>query len=231
MSRIGVLVVAYNAENTLRSVLDRIPPDFVGRIERVLVADDHSEDQTYQVGLAHRDENRELPLTVIRQPRNLGYGGNQKAGYRWAIENGLDIVVLLHGDGQYAPEMLPEMVAPLERGEADAVFGSRLMERGAALRGGMPLYKYVGNRVLTTAQNRLSGMDLTEWHSGYRSYSIAALAEIPLELDDDGFNFDTQIILQLHEAGKRIAEVPIPTYYGDEICYVNGIPYAMNCVR
>jgi glycosyltransferase involved in cell wall biosynthesis len=230
MKRIGILVVAYNAATTLASVLDRIPKDFVPKITKILVNDDHSQDSTYLVGVGYQ-QLTDLPLEVFRHPVNLGYGGNQKSGYRWAIEHGLDIVVLLHGDGQYAPEQLPDMVAPLERDECDAVFGSRTMVEGAARAGGMPLYKYVGNRILTSFQNRVAGMDLTEWHSGYRAYSVAALRELPFERNSDGFDFDTEIILQLHEAGKRITEIPIPTYYGDEICYVNGMRYAGDVTR
>ncbi|HEX5586101.1 MAG TPA: bifunctional glycosyltransferase/class I SAM-dependent methyltransferase, partial [Acidimicrobiia bacterium] len=169
--------------------------------------------------------------TVVRHPQNLGYGGNQKWGYQYAMDHGWDIVVLLHGDGQYAPEMLAEMVAPIEEGRAEAVFGSRIMEPGEARKGGMPAYKYLGNRVLTTMQNKVAGTQLTEWHSGYRAYSVDALRSLPLAPNDDGFNFDTQIILQLHEAGHRIAEIPIPTYYGDEICYVDGIKYAKDVTR
>ena len=229
--RIGILVVAYNAATTLAQTLDRIPADFRPRISKVLVGDDHSQDSTYLVGLGWREMNSDLDLEIIRHDTNLGYGGNQKAGYRWAIEQGLDIVVLLHGDGQYAPEQLPQMVAPLERDEADAVFGSRMMEAGQARRGGMPLYKYAGNRILTSVENKLAGLELTEWHSGYRAYSVAALASLPFERNSDGFDFDTEIIIQLKESGKRIVEVPIPTYYGDEICYVNGLKYAKDIVE
>jgi glycosyltransferase involved in cell wall biosynthesis len=231
MKRIGVLVVAYNASSTLASVLDRIPRDFMPRISRILVNDDFSADSTYLVGLGYQQLEPSVPLEVIRQPRNLGYGGNQKAGYRWAIEHDLDIVVLLHGDGQYAPELLPDIVAPLEREECDAVFGSRMLEKGAARRGGMPAYKFLGNRVLTAFENKVAGLDLSEWHSGYRAYSVRALSEVPFERNSDGFSFDTEIILQLHEAGHRIKEVPIPTYYGDEICYVNGMAYARDVAR
>jgi glycosyltransferase involved in cell wall biosynthesis len=230
MKRIGVLVVAYNASSTLAPVLDRIPPDIRNRLSDVLVCDDHSDDATYLVGLGYGQVRTDLPLTVVRNSRNLGYGGNQKSGYEWAISHGLDIVVLLHGDGQYAPECLPQMLAPLERDEADAVFGSRMMDRRAALRGGMPRYKYVGNRILTRVQNAVVGLDLSEWHSGYRAYSVSALRDIPLASNSDGFDFDTEVIIQLHEAGKRIVEVPIPTYYGDEICHVNGIGYARDVV-
>jgi glycosyltransferase involved in cell wall biosynthesis len=231
MLRIGILVVAYNAESTITAVLDRIPREFRPRIDAVLIADDYSQDATYERGLEYQAANSDLPITVIRRPRNLGYGGNQKAGYRWALEHGLDVVVLLHGDGQYAPELLADIVAPIESGDADAVFGSRMMHPGEARRGGMPLYKLLGNQILTRMQNAVVGEDLSEWHSGYRAYRVAALGAIPFELNDDGFNFDTQIILQLHEAGKSIREIPIPTYYGDEICYVNGLKYAGEVTR
>jgi glycosyltransferase involved in cell wall biosynthesis/ubiquinone/menaquinone biosynthesis C-methylase UbiE len=231
VKRIGVLVVAYNAASTLAPVLDRIPRDFLPRISKIIVNDDFSADATYLVGLGYRQLSPDLPLEVIRHARNLGYGGNQKAGYRWAIEQDLDIVVMLHGDGQYAPELLPEMVAPLERDDCDAVFGSRMLDKGAARRGGMPAYKWIGNRILSVFENKIAGLDLSEWHSGYRAYSVAALKEIPFDRNDDGFAFDTEIIIQLHEAGKRIVEIPIPTYYGDEICYVNGLAYARDVTR
>jgi 2-polyprenyl-3-methyl-5-hydroxy-6-metoxy-1,4-benzoquinol methylase len=219
------LVVAYNAASTLSRVLDRLPASFRARVAEILVCDDASDDGTYHVGLEYQAQT-DLPLSVIRHPRNLGYGGNQKAGYRWAIENQLDIVVLLHGDGQYAPEVIEELLLPLEAGDADAVFGSRMVPAGSARLGGMPIYKYVGNRILTRYSNLMAGMSLSEWHSGYRAYRVAALDDIPFESNSDGFDFDTQIILQFHEAEKKIVEVPIPTYYGDEICYVNGLRYA-----
>ena len=228
--RIGILVVAYNAGSTLASVLDRIPQGFRSRISEVLVCDDASQDSTYYVGLGYKQVS-DLPLTVVRHEHNLGYGGNQKAGYRMAIERGLDIIVLLHGDGQYAPECLPAIVAPLERGECDAVFGSRMMVKGQARKGGMPLYKYAGNRILTAFENRMLGTNLSEFHSGYRAYRVSTLAQIPFEANTDGFAFDTEIIIQLIDAGKRIAEIPIPTYYGSEICYVNGLKYARDVTR
>ena len=229
--RIGVLVVAYNAETTIAQVLDRIPREFVPRIDSVLVADDASQDGTFEAGIAYQQRNSDLPLIVIKRPENLGYGGNQKAGYQWAIDHGLDIVVLLHGDGQYAPEYLPRMVQPLVDGEADAVFGSRIMIKGGARGGGMPLYKFLGNKILTLTENLLVGTRLSEWHSGYRAYSVAALRDVPFAGNSDVYDFDTQIIVQLHHAGKRIVEIPIPTFYGDEISYVNGTRYAKDITR
>lgn len=229
MATIGVVIVAYNAATTLARVLDRIPPEFRGRIDGLFIGDNHSEDSTFLVGLGYKTLDNDFPVTVVRHPRNLGYGGNQKAGYQWAMEQGFDIVVLLHADGQYAPEFLPQIVAPLERGECDAVFGSRMMNRGDALRGGMPLYKYVGNIVLSRIENAVAGMNLTEWHSGYRAYSVAALRDLPLDRAADGFDFDSQIILQLKEAKKSITELAIPTFYGDEISHVAGMAYARRC--
>ena len=165
-------------------------------------------------------------MTVLRNEYNQGYGGNQKVGYAFAIREGFDFVAMMHGDGQYAPEELPKLVAPLRDGQADAVFGSRMMTRFGAIKGGMPLYKFVGNRILTRTQNLLLGTSLTEFHSGYRVYSVAALQKIPYRLNSNVFHFDTEIIIQLINAGQRIVELPIPTYYGDEICRVNGMKYA-----
>jgi glycosyltransferase involved in cell wall biosynthesis/protein-L-isoaspartate O-methyltransferase len=224
--KIGVMVVAYNAETTIASVLDRIPSDAREAVAEILVLDDHSADRTLAATEAYAAEHPDLPITAIRHPRNLGYGGNQKSGYRYARDHGWDVVVMLHGDGQYAPEALLSMVAPIVEGRADAVFGSRMMDPVGARLGGMPTYKRAGNRVLTQIQNRLTGMQLTEWHSGYRAYRVEVLDEAGLEANSDGFDFDTEIILQLHAAGARIVEIPIPTFYGDEICYVNGFAYA-----
>jgi 2-polyprenyl-3-methyl-5-hydroxy-6-metoxy-1,4-benzoquinol methylase len=229
--RIGILVVAYNAESTLRATLDRVPVDFRERIAEVIVLDDASQDDTFAHGQAWAAQPGAPSTLVVRHTKNLGYGGNQKAAYKLALERGLDIMVLLHGDGQYAPELLPEMVGPLVRGECDAVMGSRMMEKGSARRGGMPLYKLFGNRILTRVENAMLGTELTEFHSGYRAYSASALREIPFEHNTDGFDFDTQIIVQLLHTGKRILEIPIPTFYGDEICYVNGLRYAKDVVK
>lgn len=229
--RIGILVVAYNAESTLEAVLDRIPSDVAGLVEAVLVCDDASVDQTHEIALAYQRRSDRLPLHVVRHPVNLGYGGNQKAGYRLACEMGLDVIVLLHGDGQYAPEVMMDILRPLTEGTADAVFGSRMIDRGAALKGGMPLYKYIGNKILTRYQNAMAGLSLSEWHSGYRAYRTSTLASLPLATYSDGFDFDTQIILGLADVSADFVEVPIPTYYGDEICYVDGMKYARDLFR
>ena len=230
--RIGIFIVAYNALTTLSKVLKRITPDVWQNVEQVVVFDDASDDATYELAVGIQAMTNVPKLRVLKHPRNLGYGGNQKAGYRYFIEQGFDVVVLLHGDGQYAPELLSHMYAPLIRDEADAVFGSRMMKDfGGPLKGGMPVYKYVGNRVLTAFENRALGLHLTEFHSGYRAYNVHALANIKLDKLTDDFHFDTEIIIKLHHQNFRIVEVPIPTFYGDEICRVNGPKYAKAIVR
>ena len=231
-ARIMVLVVAYDAESTLPRVLDRIPPDVLAKVEQIVVFDDASRDSTYQVGQRYRGADRpaSAKLRVFRNPVNLMYGGNQQRGYLYALEQGFDIVVLLHGDGQYAPEVMDRLIAPLESGAADMVMGSRMMVPGAARKGNMPLYKYVGNKILTTLENALAGTRLSEFHSGYRAYRVDALRRVPVGRMTTNWHFDTQIILAFVRQGFRIIEVPIPTYYGDEICHVNGIPYALNCI-
>ena len=230
--RLLIFIVAYNAERTIEKTLRRIPAERLeGYDVEVLVIDDSSKDRTFEEGETLR-RNAALPykLTVLFNPVNQGYGGNQKIGFHYAMEQGFHFVALVHGDGQYAPECLPELLAPLAAGEADAVFGSRMMTRDGARKGGMPLYKFVGNRILSYWQNRLLRANLSEFHSGYRLYSVEALRQIPFHLNSNVFHFDTEIIIQLLVAEQRIKELPIPTYYGDEICHVDGIKYAKDVI-
>jgi len=230
--RLLILIVAYNAESTLTTVLDRLPAAVLSEFDcEVLVIDDASDDGTFEHGLSYRQSHADLPLTVMRNQSNQGYGGNQKVGYAYAVHEGFDIVALVHGDGQYAPEELPDLLAPIVEGTADAVFGSRMLVRGAARRGGMPLYKLLGNRLLSRAQNTLAGARLSEWHSGYRLYRVSTLASVRYAVNSNDFGFDTEIILQLLNAGARITERAIPTYYGDEICRVDGLRYAAQVMR
>jgi len=228
--RIGIFIIAYNAVNHLNKTIARIPPDVYEQVEEIFVIDDCSQDNSYYAALGYKAQFDVKKLTVHRNEKNQGYGGNQKVGYQYAVDRGFDIVALIHGDGQYAPEALPGLLEPLAKGEADMVFGSRMSQPSRALKGGMPLYKFVGNRVLTFLQNKLSGLKLSEYHSGYRLYSVHALKKIPFQSFTNNWHFDTQIILAMTERNLRIVERPIPTYYGDEICHVNGIPYAMHCV-
>lgn len=227
----AIVVVAYEAESTITDVLDRIPPNVARRIGAIFVSDDGSSDQTTAEARRWATKRPEVRIDVVRQPRNLGYGGNQRVCYAWAQDKGFDHVVMLHGDGQYAPELVASILEPLLVGDADAVFGSRMLSRNGARRGGMPAYKRVGNRVLTAVQNRLTGLELSEWHSGYRAYSTAMLRKVDMGSLSSDFDFDTQIILALHRNGARFHEIAIPTFYGDEKCRVNGLRYAGQVVR
>jgi len=229
--RILIFIVAYNAEKTISDVLHRIPASLRNKNVEVLVIDDFSRDETFSKGLAYQNPEEDFRITVLRTPENQGYGGNQKLGYHYAIDHGFDIVALVHGDGQYAPEKLPDLLGPFFKDEADAVFGSRMINRQDALKGGMPLYKWLGNQVLTRFQNALLGTHFSEFHSGYRLYSTDALRQIPFERNSNDFHFDTEIIIQLVWKKLRITELPIPTYYGDEICHVNGMKYAWDVAR
>src|ERR1039457_6523901 len=188
--RIGILIVTYNAVTTLKKVLKRITPNVWKNVEVVAIFDDASPDATYELAVGIK-ASIDLPkLKVLKHSKNLGYGGNQKAGYQYFIERGFDVVVLLHGDGQYAPEILAHLYRPIVDGTADAVFGSRMMKTyGGPLKGGMPLYKYTGNRILTVFENGSLGMDLTEFHSGYRAYNLHALKEIDFSKMTDKFHF------------------------------------------
>src|SRR5262245_39375223 len=213
-TRVLIFIVAYNAERTIEAVLRRIPTELAQYDTEILIIDDSSSDATFErAQILEKTQQLSIPLTVLFNPVNQGYGGNQKIGFHYAIRKKFDVVALLHGDGQYAPERLPQLIEPLAAGNAEAVFGSRMMESGNALRGGMPYYKYVGNKVLTRIQNRILGSSLSEFHSGYRVYSVEALNRIPFDRNTNEFHFDTEIIVQFLRAGMRIHELPIPTFY------------------
>ena len=230
--RLLIFIPAYHAETTIAGVIRRIPCALLDRFDvDVLIVDDSSRDLTFAKGLeAAKPASVPFNVRVLYNPVNQGYGGNQKIGYRYAIDNGYDLVALLHGDGQYAPESLPDLLEPFQKPAVAAVFGSRMLTPGGARRGGMPLYKFAGNKILTAIQNRLLRSSLSEFHSGYRIYSVPALQSLPFERNSADFHFDTEIIIQLLIARRLIVERPIPTYYGDEICRVNGLKYARNVV-
>lgn len=227
--RIGIFVIAYNAESHIEKTLGRIPEAVWQKLTVVYIVDDCSSDETTLKALDFHHPHS-AKIVVIRNRVNLRYGGNQKLGYQWAIDQQLDIVVMLHADGQYAPEFLEQMYTPIMNDEADVVIGSRMMTAKTALQGGMPKYKYYGNKILTRIQIALTGLKLSEYHSGYRAYSVKYLKSIPFWENSNEWHFDTQILLQNYQVNARIKELPIPTYYGDEICHVNGISYGLNCV-
>jgi glycosyltransferase involved in cell wall biosynthesis len=223
VEKIQVVMPAYNAAKTIKSVYERLPPEAVAAVDKFIVVDDGSADNTQEVVAELLKKYR---IELIAHEKNRGYGGAQKTGYNRAKELGADIVVLLHSDGQYAPELLLEMVKPVREGKADIVGGSRI-KGGKALEGGMPLLKYVGNRFLTALENLVFGMDVTTYHSGYKVYSRKALEKIGYMRYSDNFYFDSEMYVGAKRNGLRIAEVPIPTRYAGEKSYLNPWTYGL----
>ncbi len=219
LGKVVIYVPAYNAAATLPRVLDRIPEGVRSRVHEILVVDNNSEDNTYLVAAGYREMNGVYNLQVLRNESNLGYGGSQKLAYRRAMDQSLRGVAMLHGDAQYAPEIIGDLLTPILNGEADMVFGSRMS--GDPRQGGMPLIRYLGNRFLTAVQNRFLGTHISEFHSGYRVYSVEALRKVPFERLSSDYHFDTEILILFVDQKLRIAEMPIPTHYGEEKNYVN----------
>lgn len=221
--RLVVVMPAYNAQSTLERTWREIPAGFV---DEVIVVDDASRDET--VAAAER-----LGLRVIRHPRNRGYGGNQKTCYLEALRAGADVVVMLHPDYQYTPQLVPALASMVAVGTYDVVLGSRILG-GSARRGGMPLYKYVFNRMLTLIQNLLISAKLSEYHTGYRAFSRDVLLRLPLEENGDDFVFDNEMIAQAHYFGFRIGELSCPTRYEPEsssISFARSVRYGLGVLR
>lgn len=208
--KIIVVMPAYNAARTLSKTVGEIPRDIV---DEILLVDDASGDETVETA-------RELDLTVFRHDRNFGYGRNQKTCYREALTRGADIVVMLHPDYQYSPNLIVPMAGMIAYGEYDAVLGSRILGKGA-LEGGMPVYKYIANRFLTLAQNLLISQKLSEYHTGFRAFRRDVLENLPLETNSDDFVFDNEMIAQTVFFGYRVGEISCPTRYFAEASSIN----------
>jgi glycosyltransferase involved in cell wall biosynthesis len=221
--RICVVLPAYNAGRTLEATFAEIPLDVV---DDVILVDDASTDDTLEVA-------RKLGIFAVAHGRNTGYGGNQKTCYHLALERGADIVIMLHPDYQYSPKLLLPMAAMLCSGYFDVVLGSRILGVGA-LAGGMPMYKYVSNRVLTLVQNILLGHKLSEYHTGYRGFTRAVIASLPLERNSDDFIFDNQMLSQVIYKGFRVGEISCPTKYFPEASSINfrrSVVYGLGVLR
>lgn len=212
--KIAIYIPAYNASHTVPLVLDRIPLEIKEKVSEIIVVDNASKDNTYLTVVGYKHEKNMHNLKIIRNRENKGYGGSQKLAYQYCLEKGYDVVAMLHGDAQYAPECLPNLIGPVEKGEADLVFGSRIT--GNPIKGGMPLWKFIGNKVLTKFENFALGTNISEFHSGYRVFSCEALKKVPFDLCSNEYYFDTEILIQFHLAGLRIGERTIPTHYGKE---------------
>jgi glycosyltransferase involved in cell wall biosynthesis len=204
--KVIAVLPAMNAANTLERIVRAIPRDFV---DEVILVDDHSSDET-------RTLAKELPLDLIWHPHNAGYGANQKTCYLEALQREADVVVMLHPDGQYEPELIPAMCAPIIAGEADLVLGSRFAEPGMAIANGMPRWKYLVNRALTTLENRIMGTRLSEAHTGYRAYSRGFLLTVPFLRNANDFSFDSEMLMEAAAFGMRILEVPARARYVED---------------
>jgi glycosyltransferase involved in cell wall biosynthesis len=204
--RVVVVMPARQAAATLAKTFAAIPQEVV---DEVILVDDSSTDDT--VSLA-----RSLPVHVVWHPHQVGYGGNQKTCYLEALQHDADVVVMLHPDGQYEAELIPSMIGPIVRGEADLVLGSRLLEPGAAIAAGMPRWKLVANRFLTVIENRIMGTSLSEAHTGYRAYSRRLLLTVPFLRNSHDFAFDSELLFQASHFGFAIAEVPARCRYFEE---------------
>jgi glycosyltransferase involved in cell wall biosynthesis len=204
--RVVIVMPAYNAAQTLERTYADIPHDIVSRI---ILVDDVSKDETVDIA-------RQLGLDVIIHAQNRGYGGNQKTCYREALDRGADIVVMLHPDYQYDPRLVPMMLLPLQLGSLDVMLGSRVRTRRECLQSGMPLYKYLGNRMLTLIENICLGQNMGEFHSGFRAYRREVLETIPFERFSDDFVFDSQLLVSAIDAGFRLGEIPVPVRYMPE---------------
>lgn len=220
--RVVVVMPAYNAEKTLEQTVAQVDRDIV---DDIVLVDDHSQDGTAKLAA-------DLGLHTIRHERNMGYGGNQKSCYTAALKLGADIVVMVHPDYQYTPKLIPVLASALAVGEFDVVLGSRILS-GGALKGGMPIYKYIANRLLTLAQNLFTGMKLSEYHTGYRAFTRQVLETLRLEHNSDDFVFDNQMLMQIDMAGFRIAEVTCPTRYFAEASSIGlrrSARYGLGCL-
>ena len=201
-----VVMPALNAARTLETTVAAIPRDFV---DEIILVDDRSTDETLKIA-------RTLGVHVVWHPHTVGYGGNQKTCYLEALQRGAEIVVMLHPDGQYEPSLIPKLIAPIADDRADLVLGTRMAERGAARDAGMPLYKRVANRALTTVENRVLRTDLTDLHTGYRAYGRELLLTVPFLRNAIDFSFDSELLMQASQFGFRIAEVPAKTRYFED---------------
>lgn len=221
--KIIVVMPAYNAGKTIESVFERIPKAAYKRISKFVVVNDGSTDGTKLVVTNRLMKKYRNRILLLNHESNRGYGGAQKTGFSKALQLGADIAVLLHSDGQYAPEILLDMIEPIENERADVVFASRFL--GNPLKGNMPLVRFAGNRILTYLANLVSGARLSEWHSGYRAYSGKALRATNFGANSDKFEFDSEIILQCAEKRLKIIEIPMATHYGSEKSYLRPLDY------
>jgi len=231
--KVLIFIPSFNVEKKIGKVLKKIPKTILRKYNvKILIIEDNSKDKTLNViKKIMKNKNRKFKINLIINKKNKGYGGVQKIAFNYAIKKNFKYIVMLHGDNQYPADKLLRLIKPLVTNKFDAVFGSRMINSFDALRGGMPLYKYIGNITLTFFQNLFLSSNLSEFHSGYRSYKVSSLKKIKFRNNTNDFHFDTEIIIQFLKKGFVIKEISMPTHYGDEISHLKSIPYGLNIVR
>jgi glycosyltransferase involved in cell wall biosynthesis len=228
VKKILIIMPAYNAGKTIERVFARIPDYVKKRVGKYVVVNDGSSDNT-EAALA-RLERQYPDLVVLKHEKNRGYGAAEKTLLNYALKEGAEVAILLHSDGQYSPEKIPDLIKPFDNDQADIVQGSRMMGNGA-LKGGMPLYKFLANKALTLIENLSFGMKMAEFHSGYMIYARKALLEIPFNKLSDSFDFDLEMLVMAKIKGLKIVEVPIPTIYADETSHLDPIKYGFDVLK
>ena len=231
--KILIFIPAYNVEKEITKVLNKIPKIVFNKYNtKILVIEDNSSDKTLSIiKKVIKKKGDKIKIYLIVNKKNKGYGGVQKIAFNYAIKKNFKYVVMLHGDNQYPANKILLLIKPLLTNKFDAVFGSRMINSINALKGGMPLYKYLGNIALTFFQNLVLSSNLSEFHSGYRSYKVSSLKKTKFKSNTNDFHFDTEIIIQFLKNNFKIKEIAMSTYYGDEISHLKSIPYGLNIVR
>ena len=231
--KVLIFIPSFNVEKKIGKVLKKIPKIILRKYNvKILIIEDNSKDKTLNViKKIMMNKKKKFKINLIINKKNKGYGGVQKIAFNYAIKKNFKYIVMLHGDNQYPADKLLRLIKPLVTNKFDAVFGSRMINSLDALRGGMPLYKYIGNITLTFFQNLFLSSNLSEFHSGYRSYKVSSLKKIKFRNNTNDFHFDTEIIIQFLKRDFVIKEIPMPTHYGDEVSHLKSIPYGLNIVR
>ena len=226
--KILIFIPAYNVEKEIFLVIQKIPKEIFNKnLIKILIVNDFSSDNTAKE-IEKILEKFKYSFEVYNSKSNLGYGGVQKYAFQYAIDNSFEYAIMLHGDGQYTPEVLPDFIEKFQDESLDAIFGSRMMSYKSALKGGMPFYKFLGNIGLTFIQNLILNSKISEFHSGYRSFKVEALKKINFRDKANKYHFDTEIIIELLKNKLKILEIYIPTHYGNEVSHLKSIPYGLS---
>ncbi len=231
MTKTLIFIPCYNVERKIKKVFNKIPKKIINNNKiKFLFIDDKSKDNTLKI-IRKIKKNYKNKVFILSNSQNHGYGYVQKIAFKYSIENNFDYVLMLHGDNQYPANKIPKILNQFKKNNYNAVFGTRMHSIISAYKGGMPIYKIIGNKLLTFFQNFILRSKLSEFHSGFRAYKVDSLKKIKFQNNSNKFHFDTEIIIQFLQKGFQIKEVPMPTYYGDEVSHLKSIPYGLNIIK